>query len=595
MADPIKILVVDDEESILGFLKELLEGEGFEVITAVNAEEALRHLKAQPLNLVLTDIKMPDLTGMDLIEVIRALKPEAEVIIMTAHASLDTAIQAIQLGAYDYLIKPFEDIQHVMSVVKRAVERERLAAENRRLVEDLKQKNEELAQATKRAAILLTEAHTFSEKVMGLFSSENLEEVEQRTVEVLSHLMKGRPVVLFDYSMETQELVGCKASGMGQDVVAGLRVKLAWIPSASSGFEKRGYAPLLQDLFQRQLGSVILDVPVTSHSGKNGILVVSEGSQGPFSPKEKELADHFGLVAARAFELTTKEVPRKAVSFRDELTSFFSPSYFEEYLKQEITRSRRYRHPFSLCLLEIDGLENEDEEKVLKEIGERIRKRARTSDVVARSDERFLLLLPETNKEWGQQLVKSLRKRLDEYCESLQGSIRGGLAIVDYPRDADTPAGLMEQLENEIRQKEPVERPAASVSPTPSKEEAGRAEKKRILVVDDEKSIRDFLRETLAEAGYDVETAASAQEAWFAVTSENVDLILLDIRMPGLSGLDLLRVVRAKKLRVKVLIMTAHQNEEMAKNAIEMGAAGYLLKPFDDLEILMQQVNQVMR
>ena len=102
------ILVVDDELSIRDSLKEWLEEEGFSVDMAASGAEALEKLKAHPFHLMLTDIKMPEMSGTDLLHAAKAAHPDLCVVMMTAYATVETAVEAMKTGAEDYLIKPFE-------------------------------------------------------------------------------------------------------------------------------------------------------------------------------------------------------------------------------------------------------------------------------------------------------------------------------------------------------------------------------------------------------------------------------------------------------------------------------------------------------
>lgn len=145
----IRILVVDDEESVRSVLAQVLEADGYQVTQAASGDEALYAYRANAHALVITDIKMPHMSGIELLIEIKKMSPDTEVVIITSHASLDTAISAIKHGAYDYLLKPFEDIDLISAVVKRVVEKIRLIAENRNLLETLKQNKEELEEANK--------------------------------------------------------------------------------------------------------------------------------------------------------------------------------------------------------------------------------------------------------------------------------------------------------------------------------------------------------------------------------------------------------------------------------------------------------------
>ena len=139
-----RILVVDDEESIRNIVSEVLNEAGYEVTCASNGEEALETFRRNPFSLVLADIKMDGMSGIQLLEEIKKIQPDTQVVIMTSYVSMDTALSAMRSGAYDYVIKPFEDLELISAVSDRAIDKIRLLAENRVLVENLKRKNDEL-------------------------------------------------------------------------------------------------------------------------------------------------------------------------------------------------------------------------------------------------------------------------------------------------------------------------------------------------------------------------------------------------------------------------------------------------------------------
>jgi len=144
-----EILVVDDEQTVRDVLVQVLREDGYAISTAANGEQALELLKRKTFSLVITDIKMPGINGMELMAIVKRRFPETQVIIITSHASLETTLEALRHGAYDYLFKPFEDLDLISAAARRAVEQVRLTRENRRLVEVLKQKNAQLQKANK--------------------------------------------------------------------------------------------------------------------------------------------------------------------------------------------------------------------------------------------------------------------------------------------------------------------------------------------------------------------------------------------------------------------------------------------------------------
>jgi two-component system, NtrC family, response regulator PilR len=126
---PARILIVDDEQGLLDFLTVLCQGEGYEVVTAASVGEARERLVDRAPDLVLCDMMMPDGNGLDLLREIRAHDSGPAVIMMTAYTSTRSAIEAMKLGAYDYVPKPF-DVDELKVVIQRALEKTRLAEEN---------------------------------------------------------------------------------------------------------------------------------------------------------------------------------------------------------------------------------------------------------------------------------------------------------------------------------------------------------------------------------------------------------------------------------------------------------------------------------
>lgn len=122
-----RILVVDDEEDIRSFLADALHAEGHDVAEAPDGEEAWSRLRAEGFHLVLTDLRMPRMDGMELLRRLRQTQPEVEVIVLTAHGSVDSAVEAMKLGAFEYLQKPISGPAELRLVVSRALERRSLA------------------------------------------------------------------------------------------------------------------------------------------------------------------------------------------------------------------------------------------------------------------------------------------------------------------------------------------------------------------------------------------------------------------------------------------------------------------------------------
>ena len=134
-----KILVVDDEAGIRDYFYSALSQEDYEVLTASSGEEAVELVRKDGFDLVLLDIKLPGIDGIEALRQIRKIDEDIVVIIITAYATLKTAVAALKEGAYDYVTKPF-NLNEIIATVKRGLEKRRLIIENRELAKRLKQK-----------------------------------------------------------------------------------------------------------------------------------------------------------------------------------------------------------------------------------------------------------------------------------------------------------------------------------------------------------------------------------------------------------------------------------------------------------------------
>ncbi len=134
-----KILLVDDEPNVLELLSVALEDEGYKILLANSGKEALAQLKEEEPQVVLLDIRMPDLNGVEVLRKIREINKATSVIMMTAYGAMDTVVKAIQLGAYDYLTKPL-DLKKVKVLIRRALEAQELTQEVTSLRSKLKEK-----------------------------------------------------------------------------------------------------------------------------------------------------------------------------------------------------------------------------------------------------------------------------------------------------------------------------------------------------------------------------------------------------------------------------------------------------------------------
>ena len=182
------ILVIDDDEDILELIERHLSNKGYEVVTAYDGEQALPLLEKVKFDLVITDLKMPKIDGMEVLRRVKEKDPHIEVVILTGHGTMDNVIEALRNGgAFDYLQKPLYNIKQLSFITRKALERKRLRLENQRLMETLKEGNSLLKEKLVRVTKDLN-------GIMTLLASSSDHELTQTVVpalEAIIEILKG--------------------------------------------------------------------------------------------------------------------------------------------------------------------------------------------------------------------------------------------------------------------------------------------------------------------------------------------------------------------------------------------------------------------
>jgi signal transduction histidine kinase len=175
-----KVLVVDDEESVVVTIKAILQLDGYDVATTTSGVQARTMVRDVEYDLVLTDLRLEDGDGLDVLKAVRESHPETVTIMLTGYASLESAIQALRAGAYDYLVKPSE-VEELRSTVARGIERRRLGQELRLRVAELAQLNASLQERIDEATEELNERYE---------QLKELDRMKSQFLSIASHELK---------------------------------------------------------------------------------------------------------------------------------------------------------------------------------------------------------------------------------------------------------------------------------------------------------------------------------------------------------------------------------------------------------------------
>jgi signal transduction histidine kinase len=180
MPEQPKVLVVDDEDSVVVTIKAILELDGYNVATTTSGAQARAMVRQTEYDLVLTDLRLEDGDGLDVLKAVRESHPETVTIMLTGYASLESAIQALRAGAYDYLVKPSE-VEELRATVARGVERRRLGQELRARVSELAELNASLQRRIDEATADLKERNE---------QLKELDRMKSQFLSIASHELK---------------------------------------------------------------------------------------------------------------------------------------------------------------------------------------------------------------------------------------------------------------------------------------------------------------------------------------------------------------------------------------------------------------------
>ncbi len=280
------ILVIDDKESMRGMLAETLSGEGYDVDTAADGRTGINRAKEKKFDVVLTDLKLPEMDGIAVLSQLKEADPDLAVIVMTAFGTIETAVEAMKLGAVDFIAKPF-DTDRLGVIIKKALENRRLMAENALLREELDQSlgfSEIIGRSEKMVDVsrLIQKVAQSDTTVLLLGESGTGKELFARAIHNLSP-RKSRPFVAINCAAIPSELLenelfgsergaftGAVARKMGKfEIAEGGTVFLDEIGDMSPALQSKLLRVLQEKTFERLGGTKLIAVDVRVIAASN--------------------------------------------------------------------------------------------------------------------------------------------------------------------------------------------------------------------------------------------------------------------------------------------------------------------------------------
>jgi signal transduction histidine kinase/DNA-binding response OmpR family regulator len=617
-----KLLVVDDEQLILRIISDIFSNEGYEVISALNCDRAINLLKEDLFHVVLTDIRMPEKNGINLLDRIRTFDPDIPVIIMTGYASLDTAVEAVKHGAFDYLSKPL-DFNKLKSIINHAVEKYELLQENRRLMKELQDINANLElkirDRTRELNNILFSTH---ESVMTTDMDLIIESANTQTLKIfgkdcigsrLDDLIEGInfksviPQILHHDSFSTNHIVKFDDKY--------LEIVLSPLVDSETG-EKFGLTVVTEDITEkRKLEAQVIQSAKMSAVGQfatglahefNNILsgIIGYTSFAFSRTSIESIREDLRIVekaAARASDLVTTLLSfSKNRDNRKQLASF--EEVIEDAIKLiehtfksdgiQIIRNYGKVPPIVMNVGEIQqviinmALNSRD---AMSEGGLIVIKTDLDGDYVRIEFSDNGIGIPDKNLQKIFEPFFTTKKSDDSKSGTGLGlsvvySIierHGGRIEVSSEIGKGTTFTI--RLPNIQR----ISSSDVSNSSNQSTFDTGGRMRRRgnILVVDDEEIICNLVKDALVASGHRVDIAQTGESALAQLRKSHYDIIYLDLTIYGKNIVELFREIRFLVPSSIIIIISGTPDEETVDKLMTEGAFSLMRKPFKMEEI----------
>lgn len=539
-----KILVVDDEKGICQNVEKILKKNNYEVTQAVSAQDALEKMAQDSFALLISDIVMPGKNGLELLKLVKKEWPLTKAIMMTAYASTDTAMKAIRLGALDYVPKPFTPAE-MRSTVEKA-----------------------LSGALTEAAVEPEERDAID--VIDIDLPFDAKEVADQVGEEYVNML-GRsdmPIVEVKISEPLENF--CELGSMVCDIFKKLGAtckagnKTGACPQKKAKKKEKSAAPRRGDP-KKLIG---IDMPfdyeeVSAATGPEYVRAL-DGEGVAFVPYE-ELKQNVARMMKKG--IIDVDMPFD----RDEVAAYAGDTYTEQLTRSdvpvvEITADQPLENFCDVGSMVCDIFKKLGATcKAGNKTGACPQKKAKKGRAAAVKQTRDLRKLISIDQPYNYEEVVALTG--PEFVNHLY---RDETIMVPY----DELKANVARLDAEMAGRAAAE-----------KEAKAEPDQMHVLVIDDEVAVNNNVRKILKKKGYRVDQATSKAEALEKIDQRDYRLVLLDLKMPGVKGLELLEAIRTVQPQARVIIITGYASIETAVQTARMGAVDYVPKPFTPDEI----------
>jgi len=394
------LLAVDDEPFFLHLYQDTLKQGGFTIETASSGKAAIERIQRGGIDVVLTDMVMPEIDGLEVLRIARATSNPPDVILLTGHATTESAIQALKNGARDYITKPFNP-DELLHLVRTCVEQRRLLNENTLLKSQI-----ELFQRGQHLASLI-----------------DLERLLPQTLNtILQEFGGGRGLVFLCEKIDRPDIRA--QAGLSDDEALALARTLPLAPESLATLRH-----LPEGTFTPQPGwpanlRQLTMIPLLTQNVVKGVVVVCNPLRHDTFPKTPP-QDNLQFLAEQTslgFENACRFSGARELIYTDDLTGLFNHRYLHMAIEKEIGRSRRYGMKFSLIFIDLDHFKEINDthghlcgSKTLAEVAQVLRHNVREVDTLFRyGGDEFTAMLVETDAEGARVVAERMRLAIAE-------------------------------------------------------------------------------------------------------------------------------------------------------------------------------------
>ncbi|OGQ58943.1 MAG: hypothetical protein A3J24_08345 [Deltaproteobacteria bacterium RIFCSPLOWO2_02_FULL_53_8] len=431
-----RILVVDDDEFFRVLCSDILTSAGYEVVVASCGAEAVNIVESESLDVVITDLVMPDMSGLDVLQRTKQNNALVDVIVITGFGSIETAIEALKSGAVDYIRKPFNGAE-ILHTVSACLEKKKLLEENFDMKQSLR----------------------LYEITRVIISTLDINKFYHVAIEALLQTVEADAGISIMYASDNKTLDIMAVKHLNAEVAAQLVEYLKSKHEAELRALNTVMIVPLSDFseeMRRVLGltQTMLVVPIMKAGHPAGFLALLSGSR-IFGQRDSVNASFIAEHVSQAYDVALQYTEAKETAFIDSLTNLYNSKYLDIVLEKEMKRADRHMMPLTVLFIDIDDFKQINDRndhlvgsKVLVEFGKVMLKFVREVDTVIRyGGDEYVVILVDAEHEVSMKVAERIREGIEHTRflaeDGMDIRITASIGVATYPTHSRDRAELL--------------------------------------------------------------------------------------------------------------------------------------------------------